>query len=109
MALSPGYQKEKLRPGMGGEKTGRQSPNLCHPRCSPWALLSAPLSPLLFSSPEHRPSRTQTTAWGEELGSLVPSTNLCHIFATQRVKSLFPLPASRPCQVQPLLLVDRLM
>lgn len=44
---------------VGWENGEAESQPLCHPRCSPWALLSAPLSPLLFSSPEHRPSRSQ--------------------------------------------------
>ena len=43
MALSPGYQKEKLRPGGWGGKTGRQSPSLS-PQMQP---VGSPLCPSL--------------------------------------------------------------
>lgn len=45
---------------VGRENGEAESQPLCHPRRSPWALLSAPLSPLLFSSPGHRPSHSHS-------------------------------------------------
>lgn len=44
MALSPGYQKEKLRPMRLGGKTGRQSPNLFVTPDAAQGLSSLPLS-----------------------------------------------------------------
>lgn len=44
MALSPGYQKEKLRPGRWGGKMGRQSPNLSVTPDAARGLSSLPLS-----------------------------------------------------------------
>lgn len=44
MALSPGYQKEKLRPGRWGGKTGRQSPNFSVTPDAARGLSSLPLS-----------------------------------------------------------------
>lgn len=44
MALSPGYQKEKLRPGSWGGTTGRQRPNLSVTLDVARGLSSLPLS-----------------------------------------------------------------
>lgn len=44
MALSPGYQKENLRPGRWGGKMGRQSPNLSVTPDAARGLSSLPLS-----------------------------------------------------------------